>query len=114
MGLFDKFKEKSLEKMLEMAGGQAPEELLKNVPGGAEAAKAGLAEMLKGMNISSLMAMFQNFKPGQPVTAEQMKKVFTPQMINQLAFKLNIPADQAPTRLAAMATDALSKLPRQS
>ena len=110
MGLFDRLKEKSIEKMLQkMSGAGSPQEMLKSL-GADEAEVSEAMQAMKGMNFSQMMGLFKAFSPGEPVTAEKVSALFDPAMIEQLARKLKVSGAEAPQKIAEVINAALAQI----
>lgn len=109
MNLFEKLKQKSVEKMLEkMAGSSQTQDMLKNM-GASPADLSSAMESLKGMNMSALMGMFQTLSQGGAMTGEKIRKLMPKEALQQAAIKLNVPVDQASEKMAEMFNQAMAQ-----
>lgn len=115
MGLFDQIKQKSMEKMMQAAmSSGALEGMLKKMPGVKDSEISEVMQTLKGEDLGKIMDVLKTAGPDKPVTVEQVRTLFTPEMFSVLSSKLGVPAHQAPEKVAQMINQMMDQLRRGS
>jgi len=110
MNLFDKLKQKSLEKMLQkMAGGGSAQEMLKSM-GASEGEISQATQALKGMNFAQILDLANAMGGSEAMTAEKVQSLLDPALIEQLASKLHVEKAEAPQRIAEMLNSAKAQM----